>query len=165
MYCSSCGAESALELNYCSRCGANMTLAIEPVREIVPISLTKPAMVIGLLMTLITLGGFSILIAGAITMAQVFRQSDPVIAIILIGMMTIGAIDIMLGRLLSRIVRASLETKQIVPQLPKQQAKVAPKQLNPRLEPVPSVTEHTTRTFSPAFREASDSGTQMKGNQ
>ncbi|HEY8185235.1 MAG TPA: hypothetical protein VIF64_04150 [Pyrinomonadaceae bacterium] len=31
-------------------------------------------------------------------------------------------------------------------------------QFPPRLEPVPSVTEHTTRTFSPAYREGSDPG-------
>ena len=32
-------------------------------------------------------------------------------------------------------------------------------QLPPRLEPVPSVTENTTRTFEPVYREPSDRGT------
>jgi hypothetical protein len=31
-------------------------------------------------------------------------------------------------------------------------------QFPPRFEPIPSVTEHTTRTFSPAYREGSDPG-------
>jgi hypothetical protein len=159
MFCPSCGAESSLELNYCSRCGANMASAIAPVREIVPISLTKPVVGIGLIMTLITLGGFAIVIGGAITLAQVFRQSDPVIAIIMMGMLTILASDVMLVRLLSRIIRTSLETKQTAQPLTRPQGREEPRQLGPGREPVHSVTEHTTRTFSPAFREASDRGT------
>jgi len=157
MYCPSCGAESALELNYCNRCGANMASSIAPVREIVPISLTKPAVAIGLTTLLLTLGGFGVLLVGAINLAIVLKNSDPIIAFMMFGMITIMVSDIMLIRLLSRIIRASLDTKPIV-QLPKP-AKEVPRQLSPRLEPVPSVTEHTTRTFTPAFKEPPDRGT------
>ena len=158
MYCPSCGAESALELNYCNRCGANMASSIAPVREIVPLSLTKPAVAIGLTTLLLTLGGFGVLLVGAINLALVLKNSDPIIAFMMFGMITIMVSDIMLIRLLSRIIRASLETKLIAP-LPKPAVKEVPRQLNPRLEPVPSVTEHTTRTFTPAMTEPSDRGT------
>jgi hypothetical protein len=158
MYCPSCGAESALELNYCNRCGANMASSLVPSQQIVPVSLTKPAVAIGLTTTLITLGGFGVLVEGAIKLAQVFHDPDPIMAIIMLGMATIMVSDIMLIRLLSRIIRASLDTKPIA-QLPKLAVKEVPKQLSPRLEPVPSVTEHTTRTFTPAFKEPSDRGT------
>ena len=158
MYCPSCGAESALELNYCNRCGANMASSIAPVREIVPISLTKPAVAIGLTTLLLTLGGFGVLLVGAINLAIVLKNSDPIIAFMMFGMITIMVSDIMLIRLLSRIIRASLDTKPIA-QLPKPAVKEVPRQLGPRLEPVPSVTEHTTRTFTPAFKEPPDRGT------
>jgi predicted amidophosphoribosyltransferase len=65
MYCPSCGAKSTLELNYCSRCGANVAVSTAPQREFVPISLTKPAVVIGLTVSLLTLGGFAVLITSA----------------------------------------------------------------------------------------------------
>ena len=158
MYCPSCGAESALELNYCNRCGANMASSIAPAREIVPVSLTKPAVAIGLTTLLLTLGGFSVLVEGAIKLAIVLKNSDPIIAFMMFGMITIMVSDIMLIRLLSRIIRASLDTKPIA-QLPKPAVKEVPRQLSPRLEPVPSVTEHTTRTFTPAFKEPPDRGT------
>ena len=155
MYCPSCGAEAALELNYCNRCGANLAAAIVPSQPVMPVSLTKPAIAIGLTTTLLTLGGFSVLIEGAIKLARFFPQGDPIIAMIIFGMATIMVSDIMLIRLLSRIIKASLEVRPAV-QLPKPQVKEVPRQLSPRLEPVPSVTEHTTRTFTPAFREPSD---------
>ena len=160
MYCPSCGAESTLELNYCNRCGANMAASVAPVRELVPINLTKPALAVGAITALITLGGFSLLIMGAIRLAQVFNVPDPIIALIMLGMITILVSDIMLIRLLSRMINASLEAKKEAPaSLPRQQSREIPRQLSPKLEPVPSVTEHTTRTFSPTFREPSDRGT------
>src|SRR6266852_3658283 len=112
MYCPSCGAESALELNYCNRCGANVAGSIAPVREFVPISLTKPAVAIGLTVALITLGGFGMLITGAVKLAEVFHAPDPVMAIIMLGMATIVLCDILLLRLLSRIISASLDTRK-----------------------------------------------------
>jgi hypothetical protein len=158
MYCSSCGAESTLELNYCNRCGANMSQVIAPQQQIAPISLTKPVVAIGLTTLLLTLGGFAVLGIAAFNLAQVLRTSDPLIAMMMFGMITIAISDIMLLRLLSRIVRTALEGRPVA-HLPKAAPREVPKQLSPRLEPVPSVTENTTRTFSPLFRESSDRGT------
>jgi hypothetical protein len=145
-------------LNYCNRCGANMTSSIAPAREIVPVSLTKPAVAIGLTTLLLTLCGFVVLIEGAIKLAQVLKDQDTVIPLIMFGIATIMVSDIMLIRLLSRIIKASLDAKPIA-QLPKPAVKELPRQLNPRLDPIPSVTEHTTRTFTPAFKEPPDRGT------
>jgi len=158
MYCSSCGAESTLELNYCNRCGANMSQVIAPQQQIVPMSLTKPVVAIGLTTLILTLGGFAVLGIAAFNLGQVFRTPDPLIAMMIFGMITIAISDIMLLRLLSRIVRTALEGRPVA-HLPKAAAREVPKQLSPRLEPVPSVTENTTRTFTPLFRESSDRGT------
>src|SRR6266852_8254899 len=99
MYCPSCGAELTLELKYCSRCGANVAASMEPVRELVPISLTTPALAIGLTVALITLGGFVLLITGAVKLAEVFHVPDPIMAILVLGMATIALCDILLLRL------------------------------------------------------------------
>jgi len=158
MYCPSCGAELTLELKYCSRCGANIAAPTTPARELVPISLTVPAMVIGLAVAIITLGGFGVLIEGATKLAQVFHVPDPIMGIIMFGMSTIVVCDILLLRLLSRIVNAALNAKKETPSLPKLQSRETPRQLSPKLVPVPSVTEHTTRTFAPISRDPSDRG-------
>ncbi len=158
MYCSSCGTECALELNYCSRCGANIASVNAPPTQLVPINLTKPALVIGATTAILTLGGFALVVAGAINLALVFKNPDPVMMITLFGMATIMISDIMLIRLLSRIVRASLEAKA-KPELPRQMPRELPRQLSPRLEAVSSVTEHTTRTFSPIYSDSVDRGT------
>jgi hypothetical protein len=114
-----------------------------------------PALIIGAITVLLTLGGFTVLAVAARGLARALQTPDPLIALMVFGMSTIMICDILLLRLLSRIVKASLETRQVV-QLPKPPARETPRQLSPRLEPVPSVTEHTTRTFSPAFRETAD---------
>jgi hypothetical protein len=158
MYCPSCGNESVLDLNYCNRCGANMTVALAPAQQMTPANLTKPTLILGLTTAGITLGGFALLIEGAVRLATVFSRADPIIAMMMFGMITIMVSDIMLIRLLSRIIKLSLEAKPVM-QLPKPQLTEVPRQLTPRLESVPSVTEHTTRTFSPAFKEPADRGT------
>lgn len=158
MYCPSCGAESTLEMNYCNRCGANMAQAPALVQQLAPISLTKPTIAIGVILVLLTLGGFGVLAAAAFNLAHVFQNQDPILALLVFGMSTIMISDFILLRLLSRIVRTSLEAKPVV-QLPMPVAQALPRQLPPRLDPVPSVTEHTTRTFTPAFRETPARGT------
>ena len=156
MYCSSCGAESNRELNYCSRCGASTA----PETALVPINLTKPALAIGLTVALLTLGGFALLISGAVKLANVFHVPDPIMAVIVLGIFTILFCDIMLIRLLGRIVNTSLEARKDKSlTLPKPSGRDSPRQLNPQYEPLPSVTEHTTRTFTPVYREPSDRGT------
>jgi len=157
MYCQSCGAETSRDLNYCSRCGAS-TL---PETELVPISLTKPALAIGLTVALITLGGFVLLITGAIKLAEIFKVPDPIMAVIVMGMFTIAFCDFMLLRLLNRIINSSLETRKEKPAgLKKAPGRDTARQLSsPQFEPVPSVTEHTTRTFTPVYREPLDKGT------
>jgi hypothetical protein len=157
MYCLSCGAETSRDLNYCSRCGASTS----PETELVPISLTKPALAIGLTVALITLGGFVLLITGAVKLAEIFKVPDPIMAVIVIGMFTIALCDFMLLRLLGRIVNTSLDARKDKPAaLKKVPKRDTARQLNPpQFEPVPSVTEHTTRTFTPVYREPSDRGT------
>lgn len=157
MYCPSCGGETSRELNYCSRCGASTA----PETALVPVSLTTPALVIGLTVALITLGGFGLLITGAVKLAEVFHVPDPIMAIIMFGMLTIAFCDFMLIRLLSRIVNASLgDKKDKAAALPKGIHRDTSRQLNsPPFEPAASVTEHTTRTFTPVFRDPSDRGT------
>jgi uncharacterized OB-fold protein len=152
MYCSSCGTESTPGLNYCNRCGASLgTQALATTS----ISLTKPTFILSVAVIMITLLGFTALIKGATELARNEFSKDPVMAMIILGMATILAIDIMLIKQLSRLVSASIGTG--APTRTKEMA--APRQTSRQLnapppEPAPSVTENTTRTLEPVYRES-----------
>ena len=106
MYCPSCGTETTTGLNYCNRCGANLSALMHP--EVVQVSLTRPATLIGIVMTFLTLGGLVILIAGARILAAVITGNDPLIAFIFMGMVLIMVVDIFLARQLSKLINAAL---------------------------------------------------------
>ena len=156
MFCPSCGTEST-GLNYCNRCGANLTVAVAPV-ELAPISLTKPILIIGAVVALITLGGFGVIISGAIEMVRSGAGAvSPALPIF--GMPTILTIDILLIRQLSKLINAALapERRQIAS--PQTQFYADPRLSRPstaRLESAPSVTENTTRLLDEQSTEQSD---------
>src|SRR5205814_5298277 len=92
MFCPSCGTESTIELNYCNRCGANLTAPLVPA-DVAPVNVTKPILIIGLVMLFLTLGGFAGVLSAAI---DVFDKAgkDLSAAVIFFGMITILTIDI-----------------------------------------------------------------------
>ena len=157
MFCPSCGIEDTIGLPYCNRCGANLGGMVAPPTEPAVISVTKPTLIISLTLATLTLGGFAGLIEGAKDLAPVVRNSDPLIALILFGMITILTVDILLIRQLSRVITLALSSSGQT-KLKRQKAISAPQapQLQrpntARLEPAPSVTEHTTRFFEPVYR-------------
>ena len=155
MYCPSCGTAYTIELKYCNRCGANLS-GLEPQTQVAPVSVTKPALIIGAIMTILTIMGFGMVITGAIELGRNPRvEPDSVTAIVVVGMLTILTIDIFLARLLSKIISASLSSNaQFHPQRTNVLANPSMIQLpqppTSRLQGVPSVTEGTTRFFEAA---------------
>jgi hypothetical protein len=147
MFCPSCGAESTIELNYCNRCGANLSAPPMANVQIAPLSLTKPILIIGLVVLFITLGGLGGIVSGTIEMVR--AGAGPVSpAIPVLGIPLILTIDIMLLRLLSKLVSASLASNTTLPA--KKAPSYSPPELrssrpSPRLQPGASVTENTTR--------------------
>jgi hypothetical protein len=170
MYCPSCGAEYTIELKYCNRCGANLNVGLEEQPQIAPISVTKPALAIGAIMTILTIVGFAILIGGAVELSHNARISpDSIGAIVVIGMLTILTLDIFLVRQLSKIINAALSSKTQIQRkrtnvLPNPSMAQLPQPQTSRLQDVPSVTEGTTRFFEPyrAPSEVEDRATEEK---
>ena len=154
MFCPSCGTEYSIELKYCNRCGANLGSSALPSAEPVIVNVTKPTLIIGTLMLLVTLGGFGGVIAGAIGMARVLHGDDPVMGVVVFGMLAILIVDIFLARLLSKLINAALNSstqpRAAYPSLPAgMPAQFQPPTTTARLQPAPSVTENTTRFFEP----------------
>jgi len=161
MFCPSCGAEYGIELKYCNRCGANLAAALAPQPEApVVVNVTKPTLIIGVILLLVTLGGFGGLVGGAMNLAPILHNNDPLMAIIMFGMLTILVVDIVLVRLLSKLISASLSPSTRAPRLPSPTSTPSAQQLQSsttaRLQGAPSVTEGTTRFFEP-YRAPADS--------
>jgi hypothetical protein len=152
MFCPSCGAEYAIGLNYCNRCGANLSAPLAET-AVIPISVTKPTIVISLAIFLLTLFGFMAVIEGATKLGQSIQQNDPVALTIIFGMGTILVTDILLIRQLSRLISAALGQPARGKKLPQPAAakQIAP--AAPSYAPLGSVTDHTTRTLHTAYRQ------------
>ena len=157
MYCQACGSEMAAELNYCNRCGAINPTALMTLSEPKQVSLMKPTIAIGVVLVALTLGGMGLLIAGAEELARSagFR-TDPIMALIMFGMIMILVVDIMLVRLLSRIINHTLNSpaKPLKPAPIQSSKNLAGSQPNAQrqlggAQPnyIGSVTENTTRTL------------------
>ncbi len=158
MYCPSCGNEISVELKYCNRCGANLSLPTATATTVLtPIKLTVPSIVLGLTVV----GGLGIVFAGAAQFAAIGIHPVALIWITLFGTAAVFGCTALMIRFWLRLLalqRDALVGPSIVqPGRATQFDKPStPTQLPPRFEGVPSVTENTTRTFTPVYREQSD---------
>lgn len=150
MYCPSCGNESALELRYCNRCGAslNLTGALEKPKSTIAI------IVLSIMITSITLGGMGIILAALVELKRSGFGDEMMGLFMTLSFLILGTIDVVLARQISRLLNASAQPGQF--SQPKRTAAAeasSPRQIGAVNEPVPSVTENTTRKFEPAYRE------------
>ncbi|HEV2799568.1 MAG TPA: zinc ribbon domain-containing protein [Pyrinomonadaceae bacterium] len=164
MFCQTCGTEIQTGLNYCNRCGAmvNSSLATRPEPALVDI--TSPVRTIGATITLTTLLGLCILFFALGGLASAVRPlPDDLIGVLgVVGLLMILIIDVMLIRILARLVQLPVaKSSQQLPQPKRNESR----ELNPPAAqtyisaastdplPVNSVTDHTTRTFHPIYKE------------
>ena len=155
MYCPSCGNEITVELKYCNRCGANLALTYPslPAQAVAPIRLTAPSIVLGLTIT----GGLGIIFGGASEFVRMGLHPAAITWIVLFSLATLFGCTGMLLRFWSKMFTLQREQPLLRPAVrPGMERSVPQQQLPPRLDPVPSVTEHTTRTFAPAHQKTSD---------
>jgi hypothetical protein len=154
MFCSSCGSEISVELKYCNRCGAN--LSTTPAVYGPPLKspgLSLPTIVLGLTITI----GMGIILSSATELARIQFNWAAVTWMVIFSMATLFGCVALLLRFWLKVFSFNRESQQ--PQIqsrPQMQIPPARQQFPPQLDPVPSVTEHTTRTFSPVYREGSD---------
>ncbi|HKR58202.1 MAG TPA: zinc ribbon domain-containing protein [Pyrinomonadaceae bacterium] len=155
MFCPSCGNEITVELKYCNRCGANLTLTHNnfPATIAAPVKLTVPTIVLGLTIVI----GLGIIFGGVNGLAQIGVHPAAITWIALFSGLTLFGSIALLLRFWSKTLSVQ---QQILAPPPNLQSTVpptfVPQQLPPRYDPTSSVTEHTTRTFSPIYREPSD---------
>jgi hypothetical protein len=150
MFCIACGTPLAPGLSYCNRCGVSLKEPSQSRTGTIAAFLTA--------ITLIGTIGLGIMLGGAVTLR---KEADLPIELIgffmLFTFFTVIFIEVLLFRQLSKITGAP-ERKMIdgPQQLPRQY--VEPGQLpaaqpRPMAEPMPSVTENTTRTLEYTQKE------------
>jgi hypothetical protein len=150
MYCPSCGTPNTQGLNYCNRCGANLVPASSaPVSRLAGLAWSIP-----LAMALITLGGLGMVFYIGLEMvrkgADIPLQSA---AMLLVDVLVIVALDWMLLRQLSRVIDIYRPPGE---QISRKQSELSGRQaaqIEAAREPVPFITEQTTRIFEPSSRE------------
>lgn len=157
MYCPTCGNEISVELKYCNRCGANLTLPATtmPV-AMAPVKLTVPSIVLGLTI----LGGLGVIFGAATQFAELHLHPAAIVWMVLFSAATLFGCTGLMIRFFTNML--TLHREVPVAQQPRSAIndRQSMQNLPPaRMEPVPSVTENTTRTFAPIYREPVDRGT------
>jgi hypothetical protein len=156
MYCPSCGTEVTIELNYCNRCGANLKLSSNlPEQPLRSVSLTGPTIAIALMVIF----GLGITFASIAGLARNGVHPVALTWMVIGGLGMITGVAAMVLRQWSHLAGIVKQKEQRPPRKKPAENEAAPIQLPPmRSEPISSVTDHTTRTFEPLYREPVERG-------
>jgi len=122
-----------------------------------PVKLTVPSIVLGLTI----LGGLGIIFGSATDFARMGVHPAAIVWMILFSSATLFGCTGLMIRFFTKLLTMQREIAPPQPQRPPAFNERQPQQHlpPPRMEPVGSVTENTTRTFTPIYREPSDRGT------
>jgi hypothetical protein len=150
MYCSTCGATVAQDLSYCNHCGAKVGGAKGDGAS--KSSEVKPELLVSAMVGLFILG----LVAIAVLVGVLKAVADfdfPILLVVtmfsfLLMLMVEGVLIGLLlgGRRRARKTEAAERQLKEKPTRELGEARVLP-------EPMPSITEHTTRSFEPIYSE------------
>jgi hypothetical protein len=164
MYCASCGAEVSEGMSFCNRCGAKLKPVSE---ELAVVSPSQPparvsagaAWAMAAAVALITIVGFGATFS--MVMAFVTRGlsvDEGRLAVVVMMLVSIVLIDWLLLRQFTRLTSGKAQAADEAAAKPEkrkpaEKPSIVPPQLAAPREPVGSVTENTTRTFDPVYRE------------
>jgi hypothetical protein len=144
MYCANCGTQLVQGLSYCNRCGFNLRERLE--------SNTGPITAFLTAITILGVAGLGILLGGAVALRKEAGLSQDLIGVfMLFTFLLLSTTEFMLIRNLSKLMSAK-ESKPRVLAPPAHHDLRLP-HASSLGEPVPSVTENTTRTLEYARRE------------
>lgn len=151
MYCQTCGTQMAPVLSYCPRCGAGRSLtkisdadgsAAPPVS---PDSLIWAIVVSTVVVLGLILGGLIALKGSGVDEAMIWTF----VSLCFFALIGVDAMFLRLLRGLRSGGQRENDTNRLMESARRQLAKTPGRALG---DAVPSVTEHTTRTFEPALR-------------
>jgi hypothetical protein len=155
MYCSACGSQIVPSLSYCNRCGASLKDRPDPPQ-------TKNIAAFLTAITIIGVGGLGMMLGGAIALRESGLGGEIIGPYMFMTLAFTLVVEIYLCRMLSRIGfrsetggQARAIASHMPNLLPNVQQRVLP-------EPIPSVTENTTRTLQ--YQERPDAAAHERGS-
>jgi hypothetical protein len=151
MYCSSCGVAVAQGLSYCNYCGEKLNGAKGEARIKSPE--VKPETLVAAMVFVFVFGLVAITMLMGVMKAMLLFEFGPILAITLLSFLTMLSLEGVFIRLLLRRKHGTEEAGDVVPLKGQATRELDAAQARALPEPVPSVTEHTTRAFEPIYRE------------
>ncbi|HKV36118.1 MAG TPA: zinc ribbon domain-containing protein [Pyrinomonadaceae bacterium] len=144
MYCANCGTQLVQGLSYCNRCGSNLRERTESNTGAISAFLTA--------ITTFGVAGLFVMLFGAIVLRRKANMDQEFIGVFLtFTFLLVGLIEFMLIRNLAKLMAP--KESQIRSFQPPVTNDLRLPQHSTLGEPVPSVTENTTRTLEYATRE------------
>lgn len=150
MYCSSCGVAVAQGLSYCNYCGTKLGEKTDSVRKS---SDVRPEFMVSAMIGLFIFGLVAITILMGMLKTVLGLPVERVLAFALLPFLLMLLLEGICLRLLLRRNRATEQTgnntllsKQVTKELDAVQERLL-------ANPLPTVTDHTTRTLEPAYRK------------
>ncbi len=152
MYCPHCGNESSGELNYCKRCGGSLNpLALNSPQALRPVVPTGTAWAMGATMLFLIVFGLAAIFAAVDKLAERGVIPPVLVLIVIFGALTVLGGATLLTFLWTRVLGSARAPSSAPPQLsrPTNTNELPPARVSAFTDAahVPSVTEHTTRTF------------------
>ena len=151
MYCSSCGAAVAQGLSYCNHCGAKLSGAKG--ESAVESSEVKPELLVSAMVGLFILGLVAIAVLIGVLKAVAGFDLPILLAVTILSFLLMMVVEgVLVGLLLKGRKRSKKagDTGRLKEQTTKGLREARARMLT---EPMPSVTEQTTRAFEPLFGE------------
>lgn len=144
MYCANCGTQIVQGLSYCNRCGANLKERGESNTAVISAFLTA--------ITVLGTVGLAVMLFGAIVLRRKANLDPQLIGVFMtFAFLLVGITEFMLLRTLSKLTSAKENKSYALP--PPVTNELRLPQHSTIGEPVPSVTENTTRTLEYARRD------------
>lgn len=152
MYCSSCGAAVAQGLSYCNHCGAK--LGVEKSDSLIKTTeLRAESLTISAMVGLFVAGVLAIAVLIGVMKAVLNLNEGLIVAFTMLSFLIMLLIEgVLIYRLLGR--KRTIEVTRDTPLLKGQTTReLDAAEARALPEHIPSVTEHTTRTFEPIYSE------------
>jgi hypothetical protein len=150
MYCSSCGVAVAQGLSFCNYCGAKLNG--EKGDSVIKSSEVKPESLIWAMVAVLVFG-FVAIVFLMMAMKMVGLNVGQILAFTILSFLIMLLVEgvftwqlLLRKRGIEETGNTALSKEEAPKELDAAQARVLP-------EPIPSVTEHTTRAFEPIYSE------------
>ena len=151
MYCSSCGVAVAQGLSYCNYCGEKLSRARSD--SIIKSPEVKPETLIGAMVFTFVFGLGAITVLMGVMKAVLHFEIGQILLFTLLSFLIMLSLEGVFIRLLLRRKRGAEEATDTAPLTGQATREFDAAQARMLREPMPSVTEHTTRAFDPIYSE------------